>query len=159
MTAAWADSMTHDDPLRRPQMIWILGQPFSVRWEDAPGKRLHEDSDGYWELGTTVVDEQVVVIRSKQGEYQLRDTVLHEVLHAILNMTAQRDRFKPNDAHEKHPEEPVVAAIATALLGVLNANPNLVDWLVDRIVLPPPVTPPAAPDPPTRPRPRSDAGA
>lgn len=120
--------MTHDDLLGRPQMIWILGQPFAVRWENAPGKRLHEDSD-YWDLGTTVVAEQTLVIRSLQGPHQLRDTLIHEVLHAILNMTAQKDRFKPNDAFEKHPEEPVVAAVATALLNVLVANPDVVDWL------------------------------
>lgn len=118
-----------NDPLQRPTMIWILGQPFSIRWEDAPGKRLHEDSDDYWALGMNAVAEQVLVIRTTQAPHQIRDTVLHEILHVLLNMTGQHDRFKDNDAHEKHPEEPVVAAVATGLLNVLMANPDVVDWL------------------------------
>lgn len=117
----------------RPTRIQIAGQPFAVEWENQNGKRLHEDADGYWDLGTTAVYEQRLIIRTNQAEHQLRDTVLHEVIHALINMTGQRDRFKPNDASEKHPEEPVVLAVATALLQVLRANPSLVEWLTEPI--------------------------
>lgn len=117
----------------RPTRIEIGGQPFAVEWEPQNGKRLHEDSDGYWDLGTTAVYEQRLIIRTLQGEHQVRDTVLHEVIHAVISMTSQRDRFKPNDDHPKHPEEPVVSAVATALLQVLRSNPDLVAWLTEPI--------------------------
>jgi hypothetical protein len=123
--------------MTRPDAIEILGQPFAVRWEDRPAVRLTEDSD-HWLSGTTAVDEQLIVVRTLQGSHQQKDTVLHEVLHALIRMTGQRDRFKPNDENENHPEEPVVYALATALLQVLRANPAFVGWLTEPTTVPPP---------------------
>lgn len=113
--------------MSRPTSVTICGQPFAVDWEDAPGKRLHEDSEDYWSLGTTVVTEQRLVIRTTAAAEQLHDTVLHEILHAVVKMTAHRDDF----AGKARGEEAVVYAVATALLAVLRGNPELVAWLTE----------------------------
>jgi hypothetical protein len=117
----------------RPTRIVICGQPFTVEWVEKSGTRLHEDDDGYWSLGNTVVAEQKLIVRTLQGEHQLRETVLHETIHAILRMTSQRDRFKPNEDHKDHPEEPVVNAVAAALLAVLRDNPDVTSWLAEEL--------------------------
>lgn len=119
--------------MTRPTRILIGGQPFSVEWQDQPGTRLHADSTDYWDLGTTIIAEQKIVIRTLQADYQVRDTVLHEILHAILNLTAQKDRFKDSLDDKKTPEEPIVSAVATAMLTVLRANPELVAWLIEEL--------------------------
>ncbi len=119
--------------MTRPARIDLLGQPFTVRWEERSGVRLHEDDDGYWGVGISVINEQQVVVRTSQGPHQLRDTLLHEILHALIIMTGQSERFRGSG---KHPEEPVVAAVATALLAVLRSNPEVVAWLTEPVEQP-----------------------
>jgi len=103
-----------------------MGQPFAVEWVDAPGKRLHEDNEDYWAQGTSSVQEQRIIVRTTpSGEIQLRDTVLHEILHAITKMTAHRDDFV------KGGEERVVYAVTTALLQVLRENPDVTSWIIE----------------------------
>lgn len=118
--------------MKRPNQVVICGQPFTVKWENRPTARLTKNSgDGV--AGAMSRTEQLVAIRTTQGEHQLRDTVLHEVVHAILALTGQNDRFKPNKDEPHWPEEPVVAATATGLLAVLRDNPDLVAWLVEDV--------------------------
>lgn len=121
----------------RPVEVIICGQPFEISWDPRHGRKLHEDDPDYWGLGSTAVAEQRIVIRGvEQGVYQERETVLHEILHAVINMTAQRDRFAPIEGGDKDKaSEPVVDAMATALLAVLRDNPQVVGWLTEEPLL------------------------
>lgn len=110
--------------MTRPTVITICGQPFAVEWIEEKAGPLH---DGSANQGTTSVEQQRIMVRGfEQGPDQERDTVLHEVIHAALKMTAQGDRLKSN-------EEPVVYALTTALLAVLRENPELVGWLTEEL--------------------------
>lgn len=116
--------------MSRPERIWVCGQPFTVKWVNEEAGRLHPDDSGTYNVGLTVVSEQVMAIRGVGvGQHQERDTVLHEILHAILKMTAQRDRFQGKD--DDNPEEEVVYSMAAALLAVLRQNPDLVAYLTE----------------------------
>lgn len=63
--------------------------------------------------------EQKIVVNPRQGDDMKRDTLLHEVLHAIL-MGAGLDG---------ETEERIVSTISPALLDTFRRNPELVAYL------------------------------
>lgn len=63
------------------------------------------------------------------GEFDTRDTLLHEVMHAIL---AQQGRTTFGNEEE----ELYVRALATGLMGVLQDNPDFAQWLIQPIKKP-----------------------
>lgn len=122
-----------EEDVTRPERIVILGYPFQIRWDYDRASRLSPSLDTWWDMGATDVQRQILHVRAvESGEHQLRDTLLHEVIHACIRMTAQKDRFKEMEG-EDHPEEPLVYALATALLGVLRSNPSVVTYLTQPI--------------------------
>lgn len=62
-------------------------------------------------------------IEPDQAASQMRDTLLHEVLHAVANMTALDGEW----GDER--EEETILRLAPALLDVLRRNPRLVAFL------------------------------
>ena len=82
-----------------------------------------EDYDGHYGM-TNVVTERILV-SANQSEGQLKDTVLHEALHAIIN----RSGWRPSD----NDEEKLVATISPWLLLVLQDNPKLVAYLTEKV--------------------------
>ena len=74
-------------------------------------------------------DKAAITIVSKQTPFNVRDTVLHETFHAILS---QQGRTSFGDATE----ELYVRALATGLMGVLQDNPQLAQWLIEPLTKP-----------------------
>lgn len=72
-------------------------------------------------LGLCHSDKGLIEYRKGQEPHELRDTVLHELFHAIL-ATQGRE-------YGEEVEELYVRAIATGLIGVLQDNPELAAWL------------------------------
>jgi len=73
-----------------------------------------------------ISDDQLIIMDpnlSGQGE---RETLLHEVLHAIWAQTTL------NKIHDDEVEEAIVWTLAPRLLGFLKDNPEFVTWLVGR---------------------------
>ena len=76
------------------------------------------------DLGETQPDKQRIALRPGQAPDYLADTVLHELLHAMLAHT-------PLDlTHEQ--EEAICLTLAPALLDTLRRNAALADFLLDR---------------------------
>ena len=73
-------------------------------------------------MGLCRYAEGVIEIRMGQADFELRDTMLHEVLHAVLY-----HQGRSGNASE---EETFVRATATGLIGVLQDNPLFAKWLV-----------------------------
>jgi hypothetical protein len=65
--------------------------------------------------------QHVIALHPHQSPDRLRATLVHEVLHALCDLTGVDD---------DKGEESIATALAPALLGVLRANPRLVEWLV-----------------------------
>lgn len=63
--------------------------------------------------------QQKIVVNPVQGDDMKRDTILHEVLHAILMGAGLEDEL----------EERIVSTISPALLDTLQRNPDLVTFL------------------------------
>lgn len=114
----------------RPTSLVILGHRFEVKWTADSAERTTKDAE-YWALGSVDLANQQIGVREAQAFTQLKDTLLHEILHVLVRMQAHQDRFRPFAADRAHPEEPVVYALATSLLSVLRGNPKLVAWLTE----------------------------
>ena len=71
-------------------------------------------------MGMVDFRHQTIDLLRDQPPMQMRDTLLHEVMHAVV-------RFAGLDMEEN---ERVVAALSSILLMVLRANPRLVAHLV-----------------------------
>lgn len=66
-------------------------------------------------------------IRERMGPLMEKDTVLHELLHSIIDQLDIKRRFKDV---EKDFEEDVVYALTPRILALLRDNPRLVRYLV-----------------------------
>lgn len=98
--------------MARPQRLNVNGRYWRVVEDDLS----HLEAAGLCDDGTGTI-----TIHPGQAPWYERDTVLHEVCHAVL-----RSQGRPYDPE---PEEAYVAALATGLLGVLRANPSLARYL------------------------------
>lgn len=114
----------------RPTSILICGQPFDVVGVPL-GELIHKlepgdppSSDPMQAFGCTSVHQQRIAIRDEQAPLSERDTVLHEVMHAIVRMTSMDGSF--NDYSD---QEAAINALSVGLLAVLRQNPALTVWL------------------------------
>jgi len=97
-----------------PPNVKIIGQLY----------RLNLSHDlGDEELGRCETSHQVIQLNIRQGEDSLRDTCLHEILHAIHYLTGCDD----DDGEERF-----TSMGATGLRLVLMDNPELTDWILSR---------------------------
>lgn len=88
-----------------PREVNILGQ----RWRVKYSPDLYGDRSLF---GTAIPRDRLIIIDSGQQRDSMADTLLHEVLHAIIATSG---------ASCKH-EEQIVAALAPGLVHVLRSN-------------------------------------
>lgn len=79
-------------------------------------------------LGKHNAPKQLIRLRSTQGPDQLRDSLLHEVMHAALFNTNLIEMA----GYGVDTEEAIVRAVTPILLDLLERNPGLVDYLTRR---------------------------
>lgn len=101
----------------RPATITVLGQPFAVEFQKIEGVTLANNGHA---AGATDMRRLRLLIHDDQHEMQLRDTVLHEVIHASLHVQEM-------DAED----ETFVARLTPVLLDVLRSNPAFTKWLTE----------------------------
>lgn len=113
----------------RPVVVDVLGQRFGIEW--LPWEiRLYADprrigKDDRQLLGTTEISLRRIAIRDIGSVENERETLVHELLHAVLLLVGQ-----DSDPDDKHMEN-VVQALAVCLLQVLRANVGLVSYLLE----------------------------
>lgn len=79
-------------------------------------------------LGRTQHTKQVIQIKSDQGVTSKRDTVLHEVIHAICDIAGMGYLIGVDDEGE----ERIIRLLTPWLLGLLRDNPRLVAYLLEK---------------------------
>lgn len=89
--------------------------------EDAANRVSYEDACRL--IGQSNPERQTITLRPSVASMCLRDTLLHEVLHAICSLTGVSKDLEDDE------EEKAVNRIAPALLDVLRRNPALVEFL------------------------------
>lgn len=106
---------------RPPKRVKILGKWYSIK------ASLGFDEDIY---GMCKTEKQIIQYFSGLHADQLRDTIWHEILHAIYHETGLS--YQISDKEEESPtEEQLVRRSATVELQVLRENPSLVNFLVE----------------------------
>lgn len=100
----------------RPTTVSVVGQPFSVEYSDAADSHPLSRAGA---AGRTMPEQQRLVVKEGMAAHQERDTLLHEVLHVIGEITGA-------GLKERH-----VGVLAPVLLDVLRQNPALVAYLTE----------------------------
>lgn len=77
------------------------------------------------EFGHTANDVHRISINVDQSTVSMKDTLLHEVLHACFFTVNLRDQV------DYEAEERIVRRLSTILLQVLRSNPKLVEYVCD----------------------------
>lgn len=100
------------DPIQRPEAIRILGRDYSLTYELDSG-----------DFGACDTMQNEIEVREGLPPIEERDTVLHEVMHAVwATMDIGHHKF----------EEHVVRKMATGLTIVLQENPGFAQYLASR---------------------------
>lgn len=114
--------------LEIPATITVLGQRYTILVQPDAHKALYDqDPDTFDALGHCDRTMLRITLRGPDGlaEDKVRETLLHETLHAIIGTS----RVWPFDDHEGREEE-LVSTLAPLLLDTLRRNPGLVESLM-----------------------------
>lgn len=79
-------------------------------------------------LGETLNDDALIKIKVKQAAATKRDTMLHEVLHAICWLSG----YSHNNGLNHDSEEALVRTFTPWLLAALRDNPDLLAFLLEK---------------------------
>lgn len=111
--------------MRLPRRVVVAPHVMTIQYDDDNRLKEVDDLNGLCDF-----DTGRIWIDRKQTPLMERDTVLHEVLHAVLDQTGAKRRFKDID---KDFEEELVCELAPRLLQVLRDNPSLVGYLTNAL--------------------------
>ena len=110
--------------MRAPQRVRINGEQFSIRF------RKFSPKESLTSCGLMHYDESRIEVASGQTPFNMKDTLLHEIMHAILAKQGHCGGcFDRTSTEEKY-----VLALATGVMGVLQDNPDLAQWLIEPLV-------------------------
>jgi hypothetical protein len=100
------------------QRIYVSPHWFEVKYQ----KDLAKNAGA---TGTCAEDEQYILIDPELGATVMRETMLHEILHAVWHQTELDNRYS-NDEEEK-----IVWTLAPRLLALIRENPDLMTFLME----------------------------
>lgn len=106
--------------MKRPTKVRVNGAEFKIKY-----RKFAESEKA---LGLCRYKEARLEIATGQTQFDTKDTVLHEILHAILSKQGHSGRCFENALEEKY-----VNPIATGVIGILQDNPELARWLIEPI--------------------------
>jgi hypothetical protein len=110
--------------LTRPSKLRLLSTDIPIVWSAAAiaeaSRKEGEALYGLYHDGQIVIDPNI---------RHLRDTLLHEALHAVIAQTGLSESGAPLHGDS---EEQVVRALTPMLLHLLRENPKLIQFLVER---------------------------
>lgn len=93
--------------------VRVLGRNFKI----IPHKR--EDLAGLCDRSGGTIS-----VSTDQDAFSIKDTMLHEIMHAILHQQGYSHPYKL--------EESFVRPLATGIITVLQDNPQLAKWLISK---------------------------
>lgn len=104
--------------LKLPAVIRIGNHPYRVKASKGP---IDGRSEGNL-LGRSTYRDSLIEVDVTTSASQVRDTLLHEVLHSVL--------YEAPHGLNHAKEERVVQALTGTLLGVLRSNPEFLEFLL-----------------------------
>jgi Zn-dependent peptidase ImmA (M78 family) len=104
--------------MKRPSRVRVGGHEFTIRYRKFADKEKA--------LGLCIYKDARVEIATGQTPFDTRDTVLHEIMHALLAKQGHVGSCFKNETEERY-----VNALASGVVGVLQDNPELAKWLIE----------------------------
>ena len=105
--------------VNRPKTVKVKNNEYKIVSKTREWK---EENGAY---GMIHFDKNLIEIANSQSKQNLVDTVLHEILHAIV------EEYKIKFTHHKV-EERIVTHISQGLTAVFKDNPNLIEWIKEK---------------------------
>lgn len=106
--------MTQSKAAKRPESIRIFGRTYTLIYTTT------EALEGSYGLCDKI--NQLCHIATDTGDEELKDTVLHEALHAARWVTK-------TELRDAKAEEAAVTSFAAIVVGILQDNPEFAQWL------------------------------
>lgn len=113
----------------RPDYVLIGPHEFEIVWSQSELLR-HARNSGQDRLGQTEIPIQVMTIGDDRPLSGMQETLLHEILHALIweaNITVPENP----KASEDDREEKLVGQLSGVLLDCLQRNPLVANWLCE----------------------------
>lgn len=104
-----------------PRLVLVGPHVYQLRFVSG---LMHEDGTAL--LGQCLTDQLRIELEEDQPESLLRETVLHELVHAIAAQYSINEDGKE--------EEEWASALGVGMLAVLRHNPQLTAWIVSKEV-------------------------
>lgn len=104
-----------------PATISIGPYTYDVVLESIDTGDAESDFEGYLALGAVNIRDLTITLEPAQHPLMMRNSLLHEVLHAIRNITGEAG----------DEEEAIVCSMSALMLDTLRRNPELVSYLID----------------------------
>ncbi len=114
--------------VRRPTKVKVGWMEYDILWVSHQMWPAGRQSS----LGVTFSNRSEILMREGDeespvySEIQLRETLLHEILHAVYHVT----NLTTNPVQTDNPEEYVVGVLAGPVLAVLRDNPKVLAYLL-----------------------------
>lgn len=106
----------------RPTLVWIGAKPFLIEYDKAVLDG-HNGRDRKDRMGRTDMRDLEITIDHTLAEQVIRDTLLHECLHAVW-IDAGLDEM------ENLTEEQIINTIAPRLVSMMRVNPELMEYML-----------------------------
>lgn len=116
--------------MKRPQYVDIGPYRWDITYDKTGLELKHLARLGVGDVhGLTIHSELRIIIEDGLNDQFLKDTVLHEILHALCYTHNIDVPFSMEEKDRDEREEKLVAALSTALLDVMQRNPHIFKWL------------------------------
>ena len=110
--------------MSRPKKIRLLSNDIPVVWSAAAiadaSRKEGEPLYGLYHDGQIIIDP---------AGWNVRDTLLHETLHAVIAQTGLSESAGPLSSET---EEQVIRALTPLLIHLMRENKNLIQFLIER---------------------------
>lgn len=108
---------TRNAPMTLPKFVYVMGHHYDI---EEMSQELFEDMDAYGDCSN---DKRRIRIYCKTSQAIIRDTLLHEILHACWYLLG----FSKDEEEEK-----IVNCISTLLIGLFDdpRNKNVIDLIL-----------------------------
>lgn len=111
----------------KPDSVTIGPHDFQIIWSGTEMTR-HARNSGEDRMGQTEIPLQLITIGDDRPRSGMQETLLHEILHAVIWEACITVPENPEETAENR-EEKLVGQLSGVLLDCLQRNPLVVNWL------------------------------
>lgn len=113
----------------RPTSVKVGWNTLTIEWLDDDAWYAQRQDDNWG--GVTIHESSRILLRCSEGrsEDSLRETLLHEITHAVWSSRGINHFPRPEDAEDL--EEYIVTIQSGGLLQVINDNPGVMAYLLN----------------------------